>query len=572
MLTRIYKVVVIMRKNKFKKTISFIFANEEDFTLESRILLSSIILGLFINVFAAVVNSILTTSLIAIIIPLILSVIVLILYYFVRFRQVGEILPTLTVVISIIGVAAIWVFNGGINGGNIMPAFVVLILGLIVVPHRLKKYIIALFIGVNVFILLIQYFRPEIIVPYSSETDRWIDTLISLIYSSYFIYLIINFFHKNYTNEKLRAEENEKRFRLLYDNSPDMYISVSALDATIHRCNETLIKNLGYSKDEIIGKPIFDIYHIDCIDEVKKTFLQFLETGSVKNKELLVKRKDGSLINISLSSDAIRDEKQNIIYSISTWRDITEQKKIEFIIIEQNKELSKLNADKDRFMSILAHDLKSPFNSLLGFSDLLLNNFHQYSADRIEEQLTVINKVSHQTYNLLEDLLLWSKSQSGKLPFEPQNIDFNEICSEIISKLLYQSESKNISLNILESEKTNLTADFNMLKTILRNLISNAIKFTNEQGQINVFSIKNESETIVIVSDNGVGIDKENQKKLWDFSQPFACFGTNGEKGTGLGLMLCKEFVEKHGGKIWVESELGKGSHFYFTIPKYIHE
>jgi len=554
-------------KSNFRKAISYIFAKDENYTLENRILLSSIILGLLLNLFAAIVNTIFHTSNLAIIIPLILSAIVALLYYFVRFRNVGELLPTATVVISIIGVAAIWVFNGGINGGNIMPAFVVLILGLLVVPQRYRKHIVALFIAANVFIMLIQYFRPDVIVQFPTETDRWIDTLISLIYSSYFIYLTIRFVHNNYTKEKNRAEENEKKFRILYDSSPDMYISVSALDATILRCNETLMKNLGYSKDEIIGKPIYDIYHNDCIDEVKKTLIQFLETGTVKNKELVAKRKDGSSINISLSSDAIRDEKQNIIYSISTWRDITEQKKAELIIIEQNKELSKLNADKDLFMSILAHDLKSPFNSLLGFSDLLLKNFHQYKPDKIEEQLGVINRVSHQTYSLLEDLLLWSKSQSGKLAFEPIKIEFKKLCEEIFNNLLYQATSKKIKLKHFESEKTVLTADYHMLKTILRNLISNAIKFTDENGQIDVFSIKNESNILISVSDNGVGIKKENQEKLWDFSKPYTSAGTNGEKGTGLGLLLCKEFVEKHGGKIWAESELGKGSIFKFTLP-----
>ncbi len=556
-----------MRKNCIKKAISYIFAENENFTLENRLLLSSTLVGLLINIFAAIVNSILTTSIIAVTIPLILGVFVFILYCFVRFREVGEIVPTITVVISIIGVSAIWVFNGGINGGNIMPAFVVLILGLLVVPPKIKKYIIVLFISANIFILLIQLYRPDIIVQYPTETDRWIDTLISLIYSSYFIYLIITFIHKHYSIEKKRAEENEKKFKILYDNSPDMYLSVSALDAKIVRCNATFYKNSGYSKEEIIGKSIFQLYHDDCIEDAKQAFKLFAETGNIKNKQLVAKRKDGSNISISLSADAVRDENQKIIYSISTWRDITEQKRAEQIIIQQNIELSKLNLDKDRFLSILAHDLRSPFNMLLGLSDLLLKNLDNYNAIKIEELLTLINMVSHQTFNLLEDLLLWSKSQSGKISFNPIKIDFNKICAEILSELSYQAEAKKIFINSLNSEKIILLADLNLLKTILRNLISNAIKFTNKNGQINVFAVKTESNAIITISDNGIGIEKENQNKLWDFSLPYTTPGTDSEKGTGLGLLLCKEFVEKHKGKIWVESELGRGSDFKFTIP-----
>jgi len=556
-----------MYKSRIKKAISYILGEGEDFTLENRLLLSSIVIGMLINIFAAIINSILSTSFIAILVPLLLVVIVFVLYYFVRFKKAGDILTTITVVFSIIGVSVIWVFNGGINGGNIMPAFVVLMLGLIVVPDKFKKYIITLFIGANIFILLIQFFKPDIIVNFPSETDRWIDTLISLIYSSYFIYLIIKFILKNYNQERFKAEENEKKFRILYDNSPDMYFSLSPENAKILRCNETFFKILGYSKDEIIGQSIFTLDQGTNADDFKIAFTQFIETGKVTNKELILARKDGTKIIVSLNSDAIRDANDKILYSISSLRDITEQKKAELIILEQNKELVKLNADKDRFMSILAHDLRSPFTSLLGFSDFLLENFHKYNAQRIEEQLTIINTISHQTFNLLEDLLLWSKSQAGKLPFEPEKIDFHEMCSQAIGGFSHQAKAKQIVVNNLVPHAIFLMADANMLKTILRNLISNAIKFTNENGQINIFAEINHSSALLTISDNGIGIEKENMDKLWDLSQQHTSDGTSGEKGTGFGLLLCKGFIEKHEGEIWVESEYGKGSDFKFTMP-----
>ncbi len=439
-----------MLKNKLKRLITYIFADNENFSLEHRLLLSATVIGILLGIFAAVANFFLTTSYIAIYVPLILSVSVLVIYYLVRFKHVIKSVTTPIVVIGILGVAVIWVFNGGINGANIMPAFVVLILGLIIVPEKAKNFILLLFLAVNIFVLLIQLYRPDIIVGYASETDRWIDNLLSLIYSAYFIYLIIRFVHNNYTIERQKAVEHEKKFRILYDNSPDMYLSVSVTDATVLQCNKTLLRNLEYSEEEVIGKSVFNLYDVDNLSEVKATFQQFVETGNIKNKELIIRRKDGSKIDVSLSADAIKDENGKILYSISSWRDISEHKKAESKIIQQNNELLKLNADKDRFMSILAHDLKSPFTSLLGFSDLLLENLHEYSIDKIEEQLKWINEVSHQTFTLLEDLLLWSKSQSGKLPFQLDRIDFQNICSETITSLSFLAEAKKIKINHYE--------------------------------------------------------------------------------------------------------------------------
>lgn len=231
------------------------------------------------------------------------------------------------------------------------------------------------------------------------------------------------------------------------------------------------------------------------------------------------------------------------------------------------KALSQLNDDKDRFMQILAHDLRSPFTALLGFSDILLSNFREYDFDEIEMQLSLLSQTAHSTYNLLNDLLLWSMSQSGKLPFNPKRLPFIVICNEVLSCKCNQSDSKHINIDCSEKEPIYLFADVHMLKTVLRNLITNAIKFTHINGQVTVYVQKEGEFATISVRDNGVGISLDNQQKLWDFTTPFATEGTEHEQGTGLGLLLCKEFVEKHGGKIWVESELGKGSNFKFTMP-----
>jgi len=244
-----------------------------------------------------------------------------------------------------------------------------------------------------------------------------------------------------------------------------------------------------------------------------------------------------------------------------------ERKQAEAIITKQNVQLQKLNADKDRFLSILAHDLRSPFNAILGFLSLLIENVRRYDTDKIENQLHFIENSAQRVYNLLEDILLWVKVQSGKLPYEPQSQDFTEICTDVIEFLQQNAIKKNIAVKYLEIEKINVFADINMLKTTLRNLISNAIKFTNPGGKVNIYAEQTPINLTVTVADDGIGIAPEIIDKIFDVSQTYTSKGTANETGTGLGLLLCKEFVEKHGGKIWVESEIGKGSLFIFTLP-----
>jgi len=229
-----------------------------------------------------------------------------------------------------------------------------------------------------------------------------------------------------------------------------------------------------------------------------------------------------------------------------------------------NEELKKLNTDKDRFMSILAHDLKSPFNALLGLSELLAKNINKYDSEKIESFVSNINKLAKNTYELLQDLLMWTQSQSGKINFEPKELVLKAFCTEVIEALKPVSNAKNITINLAAADDITLFADTDMLKTILRNLVSNAIKFTNIGGQIDILAEYNPENVTITVSDNGIGIKPD---KLFDAAQLHSTVGTNNEKGTGLGLLLCKDFVEKHGGKIWVESEEGKGSNFKFTLP-----
>jgi len=235
-----------------------------------------------------------------------------------------------------------------------------------------------------------------------------------------------------------------------------------------------------------------------------------------------------------------------------------------------NRQLEKLNIAKDRFISILSHDLRSPFNSLLGLSEILIKDVRKIDIDEIEDIANIINKSARNSYNLLEDILLWARTQQGSFPFNPQKLSFTDICKNILEMLNPNAEAKNIAINCLTADQLIVFADIDMFKTVLRNLVSNAIKFTNNGGTININAEQTNSNVTISVSDNGIGIAPDNLTKLFDISQIQTTTGTAEEKGTGLGLLLCKEFVEKHGGKIWVESEVGKGSNFKFTIPTFL--
>ncbi|MCA1759310.1 MAG: HAMP domain-containing histidine kinase, partial [Bacteroidales bacterium] len=213
------------------------------------------------------------------------------------------------------------------------------------------------------------------------------------------------------------------------------------------------------------------------------------------------------------------------------------------------------------------HDLSNHFNSIIGFLDLLKDHFRKFTPEEAEEQIKIIHKSAKTAFSLLQDLIMWTKSQSGFIHFEPLTFKLIAICDEVINNLKVYAEGKNIKLQCQIPADLMVKADIQMLKTILRNLISNAIKFTHPKGKIMVIAEKMENEVLVTVSDNGVGIDPAIQDQLFKDFKTYSTNGTNGETGTGLGLLICKMYVEKHDGKIWVESTPGKGSNFMFTLP-----
>jgi len=232
--------------------------------------------------------------------------------------------------------------------------------------------------------------------------------------------------------------------------------------------------------------------------------------------------------------------------------------------------LEEANNTKDKFFSIIAHDLKNPFNTLIGYSDILKSEFREYGQNEIYQHLSTIYETSVKGYNLLENLLKWSQTQTNKIEFEPVKINLFEIVQNCVDDIEHQSQFKDIEVHNDIPKTYNIIADENLLKTILRNLINNAVKYTPRNGFVAISSEKDETSFVVSVKDSGVGMTEKELQNLFKIDQVYSKPGTDKEKGSGLGLVLCKEFVEKHGGEIWVESDLDTGSIFKFTIPKII--
>jgi signal transduction histidine kinase len=322
-------------------------------------------------------------------------------------------------------------------------------------------------------------------------------------------------------------------------------------------------------------------------NEIKKDYKKalFFSNKYHQLKDSVSNQENISFINeIESNYNAVKVEKENTILL----KDITFEKRqknywviISFLVVViavftyyryhskkiTNKKLSELNVLKDKFFGIIAHDLKNPFSAIFGFTNILLNEYESLDDDEKKKLITSIDDSGRQTYKLLENLLYWSRLQTGGIEFKPKKLNLNEIILDVFFILESTAKFKNISLTADTPDDITVFGDEDLIKTILRNLISNGIKFTRQGGKISVRSINENSHVEISVKDNGIGISKEIKDRLFQIDNMSTSEGTNGEKGTGLGLILCKEFVEKIGGKIWVESEIGKGSRFIFTIP-----
>jgi len=243
-------------------------------------------------------------------------------------------------------------------------------------------------------------------------------------------------------------------------------------------------------------------------------------------------------------------------------------KKQSTLLEVNNTELVELNKTKDKFISILAHDLRNPLNTILGFSNILAERFDNLPDDKKKFYMQNILLTTEKTYLLLNTLLDWARSQSGTIAYKPENINPSDLLEENLDLLYESAKNKEVSLKKKLTAKDSVFVDKNMVNTIIRNLISNAIKFTEKDGTITASSYNKDDDVVIEISDNGVGMSKEDLENLFSIDRTKSRKGTANETGSGLGLLLCKEFVEKCGGEITVKSELNKGSSFSVSFPR----
>jgi PAS domain S-box-containing protein len=328
--------------------------------------------------------------------------------------------------------------------------------------------------------------------------------------------------------------------------------------------NDAFSSIFGLTRENIIGKTLAE----DVSPEEQEIFLkidkQVLEDGIENINEETLTIRGGKTRTISTRKTRFIDS-EGKKYLVGVIHDITERKKSEVSLKESEQQLKELNTTKDKLFSIIAHDLRTPFTNIIGLTGLLIDNSIDFEES--EKYIKILNSSAKNTLILLDNLLNWAKSQTGQLIFKPEKIIISNVIQEIIALNKLHSDTKSISVSYTSSNDLEVFADVNMLRTVLRNLISNAIKFTNTGGHVNIKSILKNNHVEISISDNGIGMNEEKHKFLFEIISNTTTLGTANENGSGLGLVLCKEFVNKNGGTIWAESEEGKGSCFKFTLP-----
>jgi PAS domain S-box-containing protein len=357
-----------------------------------------------------------------------------------------------------------------------------------------------------------------------------------------------------------KIRESEVNARAIMEATDDVLILLDA-DGVVVDCNEAHAKRLGLTRLDLLGKNVFDYQPADVGTKRREILHQVIVSGEPAH---FVDFRAGFWNEASIYP-IFNDQRIATKVAIFS-KDITAKKVFENALIESEARLRETNAAKDKFFSIIAHDLKSPFNSILGFSDLLQSEARDTDIDTIVQYAGIIYSSANNTLKLLDNLLIWARLQQGKISFEPKMLVLYEVVHAEIRGLQSFAAQKNIELSGKILENIIITADQNMLSAILRNLITNSIKFTPKNGKVHLSATCEDSQVVVAVSDTGVGMTEEAIGKLFRSETFESTRGTENEKGTGLGLLLCKEFVEKHEGKIWVESQPGNGSVFRFSI------
>ncbi len=345
---------------------------------------------------------------------------------------------------------------------------------------------------------------------------------------------------------------------------------VTDLNGNLLFFNDAAYISLGYSKEEYAGFHISNIDAYDTRENVEERIAQ-LRLKRILTFETKHRHKDGSLRDIIVHSSLVEQSRGYLV--LATFHDITALKQTGAQLRINAGQLRDAIAAKDKLFSIIAHDLKNSFHGILGLTELLLTIHREQSEEEREDLLRDVYQSLRLAYELLENLLAWSRSQSQKIEFKPELIDIAKLAESVLSHLRLQIEKKQIRIQNEISETLKIRADRNMLAVILRNLVSNAVKFTPKGGSIFIRLQSNmeQKQYVLCIQDTGVGMSPEIQENLFKLDRNKTTPGTDSEQGTGLGLILAHEFTQRHGGRISVQSEPGKGSILCVSIPMSIY-
>lgn len=363
----------------------------------------------------------------------------------------------------------------------------------------------------------------------------------------------------------IMKEENKFNYHSVFNEIVDSVFITDGNSAKIIDVNKSGCHLLGYNKEEIIGNNLYSFIDDNLSTDFPKSPSEIKMFGSVLlNKK--IKTKSGDLIPVDMTLNTFTDETGN--YVMTSLRDVSERVRYENKILEINDELIKSNASKDKFFSIIAHDLKNPISAIISISEIVTNKKEEVPEEELNEFTGMIKNLSEHTYELLENLLNWSRIQTNKIEVSKSNYNLNEQINKIIKILSPTASLKNISIKNRVNVDEIIFADSEMINTVIRNLVSNSIKFSMDNSVITVSSKSDDGNLYISVTDEGIGMEENYIKDLFKIDVHTSRYGTNKEKGTGLGLVLCNEFIMLHKGSIKIVSELNKGTEFTIQLPK----
>jgi PAS domain S-box-containing protein len=619
---------VMSSKKIFQKIVNLITGRSEIFTLEHRFLNATLVITLILSFYITAHNLIIGKSYAHTLSSFAVLAVSAFFYFLSRRKKLLKI-PAFGLYFSGSMVLSYsWIAFSGINGPTLV-FFSILLAFFVFLFDGYERWFVVLFTSLNIGgLILNEFWFPQINSDFVDSSKHFIDLNMGAVVFVFLLLFVINNFKRAYmkqqfllykTTEALRKELAEKKIaetelskfnenlenllnirtkkllaelgvrkkaelevikehnilRTIMEAAPEA-IALLDEDGILMDCNIKTLELINQtSRENLYQKSFFEYLNFNNNNDIADQMLRSFKEKSIKQIEYSYTNWNGEFVALMLLLETISVPEENKTYSILVAKDITQWKMAEEELLTQSQQLKELNATKDKFLSIIAHDLRNPLGAIIGFSDILANDYSSLSENEKMNYLRNIRLSSESMLRLLLDLLDWSKSKCGTMVYKPEEINIYNLVNEVKEPLYYQALNKKIELAVEIKNRVYAYADKEMIKTILRNLVSNAIKFTPQKGNITIASNdivdQNNNEFVEIsVIDTGVGIKKENLDKISRLDQNIRTKGTEDEIGSGLGLILCKELIEKNNGYFYIKSIENSGSTFTFALPKKI--